>query len=56
MVWNFVIGGVAGWLLANWMNPERDVEKAEERIFAMKRSGRWMNALRMRNANRSMQR
>ena len=29
MVWNFVIGGVAGWLLANWMNPERDVEKAE---------------------------
>ena len=29
MVWNFVIGGVAGWLLANWMNSERDVEKAE---------------------------
>ena len=29
MVWNFVVGGVAGWLLANWMNSERDVEKAE---------------------------
>ncbi len=29
MVWNFVIGGVAGWLLAHWMNSERDVEKAE---------------------------
>ena len=29
MVWNFVIGGVAGWLLANWMNSERDVEKVE---------------------------
>jgi len=29
MFWNFVAGGVAGWLLANWMNSERDVEKAE---------------------------
>ena len=29
MIWNFVIGGVAGWLLANWMNSERDVENAE---------------------------
>ena len=29
MFWNFVAGGVAGWLLANWMNSERDVENAE---------------------------
>ena len=29
MIWNFVVGGVAGWLLANWMNSERDVENAE---------------------------
>jgi len=29
MFWNFVAGGVAGWLLANWMNSERDVEKKE---------------------------
>lgn len=29
MVWNFVIGGVAGWMLANFMNSDNDAEKAE---------------------------
>lgn len=24
MIWNFVVGGVAGWLLANFMNAEGD--------------------------------
>ena len=29
MFWNFVVGGVAGWVLANLMNSDSDVEKAE---------------------------
>ena len=29
MFWNFVVGGVAGWILANLMNSDSDVEKAE---------------------------
>ena len=29
MIWNFVIGGVAGWMLAAILNEEKEVEKAE---------------------------
>ena len=29
MFWNFVVGGVAGWILANLINSDSDVEKAE---------------------------
>ena len=29
MIWNFVIGGVAGWVLATFMNEEKAAQKAE---------------------------
>ena len=29
MIWNFVIGGVAGWMLATFMNEEKAAQKAE---------------------------
>ena len=29
MIWNFVIGGVAGWVLANLLEDDKPVEKAE---------------------------
>ena len=29
MIWNFVIGGVAGWMLAAFMNEEKVAQKAE---------------------------
>ena len=29
MIWNFVIGGVAGWMLAAFMNEEKAAQKAE---------------------------
>ena len=29
MIWNFVIGGVAGWMLAAILNEEKEVEKTE---------------------------
>ena len=29
MIWNFVVGGAVGWLLANFMEEDKPVEKAE---------------------------
>ena len=29
MIWNFVIGGVAGWMLATFMNEEKTAQKVE---------------------------
>ena len=29
MIWNFVIGGVAGWMLTTFMNEEKAAQKAE---------------------------
>ncbi len=29
MIWNFVVGGAVGWLLANLMEEDKPVEKAE---------------------------
>lgn len=29
MIWNFVIGGVAGWMLATFMNVEKTAQKVE---------------------------
>lgn len=29
MIWNFVVGGAVGWLLANLLEEDKSVEKAE---------------------------